>query len=147
MFLEWSEIAAPVERDERGFVKGNTPARGENLRGTDTGDRFHSMPARALDTLEKLESRKMNVTHENDRALQTLMVQRSDLAQFSNLIFVTHRHDAFCAHQRTHQIDDCCKTSDNIRRFDEFFAALSQISEIARTSANAPDHKIARLVC
>src|ERR1700737_61116 len=147
MFLEGSEIAASVERHERGFVKANTPARSENLRGADAGDRFHSMLAGALDTLEKLESGKMNVTHENDRALQTLMVQRSALPQFFNLIFVTHRHDAFCTHQWTHKSDDRCKTSENIRRFDEFFAALRQITEIARTGTNAPDHKIAILVC
>ena len=79
----------------------------------------------------------MDISHEDDGALEALVVKSGDFVQFLDLIFVTHCHySAIGAHEWADKIDDGIEASNDVGGFDEFASALSEIAKLAGAGAD-----------
>jgi hypothetical protein len=143
MFLKLSDLTAPVKSDKRRFVKTNPAARRQHLRGADTGYCFHRMAARPLDSLEKLKSGEMEISHKHDNAFHSLMMQGSDRLKLVDLVLVTHFHSSrILCDERPDYLHYSSEAADYVGFLNQFPAMLRHIAEIARACSNTINHNV-----
>jgi hypothetical protein len=85
----------------------------------------------------------MEISHEDDDAIHSLVVEGGNRLKLLYLIFVSHRYDArLWPDKRFDDIHDGSKPGNNVRFFNQFPALLRHIAEIARPSANTINHNV-----
>src|ERR1700730_8003428 len=85
----------------------------------------------------------MEVPHEYDDAIHSLMMHGGDRLKLLDLVLVTHRHNpGLWPDERLDELHHSSESGDNIGFFNQFAAILSHIAKIARTRANTENHDV-----
>src|SRR6266478_6582433 len=85
----------------------------------------------------------MEISHEHDDALHSLMMKGSDCLKLLNLVLVSHCHNpGLRPDERLDELHHRSESGHNIGFLNQFAGILRHIAKIARARANTENHDV-----